>query len=40
MPNAWAYWIVGGIVLMLAELTIGAFFIFWFGLGALVVGLG
>ncbi len=39
MPNAWAYWIVGGIVLMLAELTIGAFFIFWFGLGALVVGL-
>jgi inner membrane protein len=39
MQNAWAYWIVGGILLMLAELAMGAFFIFWFGLGALVVGL-
>jgi inner membrane protein len=38
MQNAWAYWIVGGIVLMLAELAFGAFFIFWFGLAAVVVG--
>jgi inner membrane protein len=39
MQNAWAYWIVGGIVLMLAELAMGALFIVWFGLGALIVGL-
>jgi membrane protein implicated in regulation of membrane protease activity len=39
MRDAWAYWIVGGILLMMAELAIGAFFIFWFGLGAIVVGL-
>jgi hypothetical protein len=33
------HWIVIGIVLMLAELFIGSFFIFWFGAAAVVVGL-
>jgi inner membrane protein len=28
-----------GLILMLAELAIGSFFIFWFGLGGLLVGL-
>jgi hypothetical protein len=39
MNPEWWYWIVGGIVLILAELLIPSFFIVWFGLGALVVGL-
>lgn len=33
------HWIVGGIALMLAEIFIGSFFIFWFGAAAVVVGL-
>ena len=33
------HWIVLGIVLMLAEIFIGSFFIFWFGAAAVVVGL-
>jgi membrane protein implicated in regulation of membrane protease activity len=32
------YWLVFGMVLMLLELAIPSFTIFWFGLGALVVG--
>ncbi len=39
MQAEWWHWIVGGIALMLAELAIPAFFIIWFGLGALLVGL-
>lgn len=39
MHPEWWTWIVGGIVLMLAELAITSFFIIWFGLGALLVGL-
>jgi len=39
MHPEWWTWIVGGIMLMLAELAIPAFFIIWFGLGALLVGL-
>jgi membrane protein implicated in regulation of membrane protease activity len=39
MQFEWWQWIVGGIVLMLAELAIPAFFIIWFGMGALLVGL-
>ena len=39
MNPEWWYWIVGGIVLILTELLIPSFFIVWFGLGALVVGL-
>ena len=35
MNPEWWYWIVGGIVLVLAELAIPSFFIVWFGLGAL-----
>lgn len=33
------YWIVIGIVLMLVEIFIGSFFIFWFGAAAVVTGL-
>jgi membrane protein implicated in regulation of membrane protease activity len=39
MLMEWWHWIVGGIVLVLLELVIPSFFIFWFGLGALLVGL-
>lgn len=39
MNPEWWYWIVGGIVLVLAELVIPSFFIVWFGLGALLTGL-
>ena len=35
----WWHWIVLGIVLALAELAVPAFFIIWFGLGALGVGI-
>ena len=35
----WWYWIVLGIILVLMELVIPSFTIFWFGLGALVTGL-
>ena len=33
------HWIVFGIALMLSEIFIGSFFIFWFGAAAIVVGL-
>ncbi|TCL31488.1 regulator of protease activity HflC (stomatin/prohibitin superfamily) [Azotobacter chroococcum] len=33
----WWHWVVGGIVLILLELAIPAFFVIWFGLGALLV---
>ncbi|MCB1960304.1 MAG: NfeD family protein [Rhodocyclaceae bacterium] len=36
---AWWHWVVLGIVLMLAELALPAFFIIWFGLGGILVGL-
>ena len=39
MQAEWWTWIVGGIDLMLAELAITSFFVIWFGLGALLVGL-
>ena len=39
MHIEWWTWIVGGIILILAELAIPSFFIVWFGLGALLVGL-
>ncbi|MCB1890241.1 MAG: NfeD family protein [Rhodocyclaceae bacterium] len=35
----WWHWVVAGIGLVLAELAIPAFFIIWFGAGALLVGL-
>ena len=39
MELVYWHWIVLGIVLMLAEIFIGSFFIFWFGATAVVVGL-
>jgi membrane protein implicated in regulation of membrane protease activity len=39
MDFLWWHWIVLGIVLMLLELAVPAFFLVWFGLGAVVVGL-
>ncbi len=33
------HWIVFGIALMLSEIFLGSFFIFWFGAAAVVVGL-
>lgn len=37
MTIEWWYWAVGGILLILLELAIPAFFVIWFGLGALLV---
>jgi len=37
MAIEWWYWAIGGIVLILLELAIPAFFVIWFGLGALLV---
>jgi len=39
MTFEWWMWIVGGLALIVAELAIPAFFVIWFGLGALFVGL-
>jgi membrane protein implicated in regulation of membrane protease activity len=39
MVLTWMHWVGFGLILMLAELAIGSFFIFWFGLGGLLVGL-
>jgi len=39
MEWLWWHWVVLGIVLMLLELAVPAFFLMWFGLGAVVVGL-
>lgn len=38
MHPEWWHWIVVGILLTLAELAIPAFYVIWFGLGALLVG--
>lgn len=37
MNLEWWHWAVGGIALILLELAIPAFFVIWFGLGALLV---
>lgn len=39
MELMWWHWVVLGIVLMLLELAVPAFFLVWFGLGALIVGI-
>ena len=39
MAFEWWHWIVLGFALVVAELAVPAFFIIWFGLGALLVGL-
>ena len=38
MEIAWWHWIAGGFILILLELAVPAFFMIWFGLGALLVG--
>ena len=38
MQFLWWHWVVLGIVLLLLELAVPAFFLVWFGLGALIVG--
>ena len=39
MNFEWWHWIVLGLTLVVAELAVPAFFVIWFGLGALLVGL-
>ena len=39
MDFEWWHWIVLGFALVIAELAVPAFFIIWFGLGALLAGL-
>ena len=39
MIAEWWHWMVVGVGLILLELAIPAFFVIWFGLGAVVVGL-
>ena len=38
MDLAWWHWMVLGLALGLLELAVPSFFIIWFGLGALLVG--
>ena len=38
MNLLWWHWIAGGLLLCLAELFIPTFFILWFGVGAILVG--
>ncbi|HJQ61866.1 MAG TPA: NfeD family protein [Burkholderiales bacterium] len=38
MQILWWHWVVLGIVLVLLELAVPSFFLVWFGLGALIVG--
>jgi len=38
MTIEWWYWAVGGLLLIMLELVIPSFFVLWFGLGALLVG--
>jgi len=38
MNMEWWHWVVGGMALLLVELLLPAFFVIWFGLGALLVG--
>ena len=35
----WWHWVLGGLGLVLLELVLPSFFVIWFGLGALLVGL-
>ena len=39
MEFLWWHWVVLGVVLTLLELAVPAFFLLWFGAGAVVVGL-
>ena len=39
LMEPWALWVLAGIALMLVELFLSTFFILWFGLGGVLVGL-
>ncbi|MCF7200468.1 NfeD family protein [Pseudomonas oligotrophica] len=39
MDIQWWYWVIAGAALILMELVVPSFFIFWFGIGALLVAL-
>jgi membrane protein implicated in regulation of membrane protease activity len=39
MTLLWWHWMVLGIVLVLLELAVPAFFLIWFGVGAIIVGI-
>ena len=39
MELLWWHWVVLGVVLTLLELAVPAFFLVWFGVGAIIVGL-
>lgn len=39
MTSEWWYWLVAGIVLVVAELAVPAMVLVWFGLGGILVGL-
>lgn len=39
MELAWWHWVVLGMVLVALEMVVSTFFLMWFGLGALLVGL-
>ena len=39
MTLEWWHWEIAGLALVLLELAVPAFFVIWFGLGALLVGL-
>lgn len=38
MEIVWWHWVVLGLALVVAELAIPAFFVIWFGLGAIITG--
>jgi len=37
--EAWTFWLILGVILMVAEIFTPTFFIFWFGVGAMVAAL-
>ena len=39
MTLEWWHWEIAGLALVLLELAVPAFFVIWFGFGALLVGL-
>ncbi|MCX8086428.1 MAG: NfeD family protein [Rhodocyclaceae bacterium] len=39
MELLWWHWVVGGIILIVAELVVPSFVLIWFGVGALIVAL-
>jgi membrane protein implicated in regulation of membrane protease activity len=39
MQLLWWHWLVFGIVLVLLELAVPSFFLIWFGVGAIIVGI-